>query len=125
MEGNANHNQSGVEESVSRRPGKERAQTPSPSCDCRPQSKRTSSSAVRHDQRSGRRTQLYSASESDEYVHRKEGCEKGSRHRHQQRRSARSMSSETPEAESPTVRANVMSRMKMLSDAWKRELEHA
>ena len=35
------------------------------------------------------------------------------------------MSSETPKAESPTVRANVMSRMKMLSDAWKRELEHA
>ena len=97
MEGVANRNQSGVEDSVSRRLGKERAQTPSPSRDCRPQSKRTSSSGVRHDQRSGRHTQLYSASESDEDVHRREGCGKGSRHRHQQRRSARSMSSETPE----------------------------
>ena len=97
MEGIANRNQSGVEDLVSRRPGKERAQIPSPSRDCRPQSKCTSSSGVRHDQRSGRRTQLYSASESDEYVHRREGRGKGSRHRHQQQQSARSMSSETPE----------------------------
>ena len=36
MEGVANRNQSGVEESVSRRPGKERAQIPSPSRDYRP-----------------------------------------------------------------------------------------
>ena len=94
-----------MKESISRRPGKEKARTPSPSRHRGEKSKRVFENFVQHDQRSRMRTRLHSTVDSDEDVRRRFSRQTGRVHRHERDGNVSSGSSQSWKSQSPPVRA--------------------